>query len=59
MRCKCCNKILSDSELSRKNRFGQYEDMCLPCLKLSFIPMDEEEINEQDDDFDLPWYTAD
>ena len=43
MRCKCCDKVLSDKELRTKNRFGEYEDMCIKCLKLSFIPVEEEE----------------
>jgi len=47
MRCKCCNKILSDADTRRKNRFGEYEDMCIGCLKLSYIPLEEE---EQDDE---------
>ena len=56
MRCKCCNKILSDQEARLKDRYGQYEDMCIPCLKLSYIPVDEEENDEEDDlDFDSDW----
>jgi len=49
MRCKCCNKILSDVDCSWKNRYGEYEDMCLTCLKLSYVPIEEEE--EPDEDF--------
>lgn len=56
MRCKCCNKILSDQEARLKDRYGQYEDMCIPCLKLSYIPVDEDENDEEDDlDFDSDW----
>lgn len=50
MRCKCCDKVLSDKELRTKNRFGEYEDMCIKCLKLSFIPVEEEEDEEDSDD---------
>lgn len=56
MRCKCCNKILSDADTRRKNRFGQYEDMCIGCLKLSYVPLDEEEQENEDEDYpDVDW----
>ena len=33
MRCKACNKILEDSELTRKDARGDFYDLCGVCLK--------------------------
>ena len=33
MRCKSCDKIMSDSEMTNKNKWGEYEDLCFKCLK--------------------------
>ena len=52
MRCKCYNAILSDQESQLKDRYEQYEDMCIPCLKFSYIPIDEEENNDEEDNLD-------
>jgi hypothetical protein len=36
MRCKACNEILSDYELSRKDRdSGEFLDLCGRCLTTS------------------------
>jgi len=32
MRCKACNKILEDSELTRKDSRGDFYDLCGICL---------------------------
>jgi len=32
MRCKACNKILEDSELTRKDSRGDFYDLCGVCL---------------------------
>ena len=36
MRCKCCDKILSRSEMLRKNKnTGEHEDLCSKCIHYS------------------------
>ena len=36
MRCKSCNKALSDKELSRKDRLtGEYTELCSECTTVS------------------------
>lgn len=36
MRCKACDKLMNDYELSRVDPLtGQYHDMCTNCLKAS------------------------
>ena len=42
MRCKACDKVLSDSEAVNKNRWGEYEDTCFRCLKESGIAVIED-----------------
>lgn len=33
MRCKCCNKVLSSTEMKKKNKnTGEYEDLCNNCI---------------------------
>jgi hypothetical protein len=33
MRCRCCNKVLSHTELKRKNKnTGDFEDLCNRCI---------------------------
>lgn len=36
-RCLCCNDILDDSELVRKDSRGEYLDTCTKCLTSSFM----------------------
>lgn len=35
MRCKACNKLLTDFETTRKYSDGSYVDMCNHCFKSS------------------------
>lgn len=35
MRCRACNKILEDSELTRKDVHGDFLDLCGTCLSAS------------------------
>ena len=37
MRCKCCNKIMMDWEMTKRKVHApqEYEDMCTACLKTS------------------------
>lgn len=42
MRCKCCDKILSDSESTNKNKWGEYEDTCFRCLREAGIAVTDE-----------------
>ena len=33
MRCRACNDILEDNELTKKDHHGQFLDTCNVCLK--------------------------
>jgi hypothetical protein len=35
MRCRACDKILEDSELTRKDTHGNFLDLCGNCLSAS------------------------
>jgi hypothetical protein len=35
MRCKACNKILEDKELTRKDKNGDFFDLCTDCYTVS------------------------
>lgn len=35
MRCISCDIKLTDAEATRKNKYGQYEDLCNQCLDIS------------------------
>jgi hypothetical protein len=35
MRCKACNKILEDKELTRKDKNGDFYDLCTECYTVS------------------------
>lgn len=35
MRCKACNTILEDSELTKKDNHGDYIDLCYACYTVS------------------------
>ena len=35
MRCKACDKILEDKELTRKDRNGDFYDLCTECYTIS------------------------
>ena len=35
MRCKACDRILDDNELTRKDERGDFIDMCSTCLYAS------------------------
>jgi phage FluMu protein Com len=36
MRCKACNKLLEETELTRKDKLtGQFLDLCNTCYKVS------------------------
>ena len=37
MRCKACNRILEDSELTRKDQHGDFFDICSICLTASNV----------------------
>jgi hypothetical protein len=41
MRCKACNVILEDSELSKKDSHGNFLDLCFYCLSASYFMDDE------------------
>jgi hypothetical protein len=56
MHCKCCDKIMSDVEMRRKNSFGVYEEMCTKCLTLSFIDIDDTDTGPDDDEND-PYFS--
>jgi len=45
MRCKACNKILEDSELTRKDSRGEFYDLCGVCLSSVYA------CELEDDDF--------
>jgi len=54
MRCKCCNKNLSDFESTRKDDLGEYFDMCNHCFNASAISeevivVDREDLSHIDD----------
>lgn len=34
-RCKSCDIKLTESELTRKNKYGEYEDLCNQCFDIS------------------------
>ncbi len=59
MRCKACNKLLEETELTRKDKLtGQFLDLCNTCYKVRnkyHIEYDSEIPNEADsvnlDDF--------
>lgn len=61
MRCKACNKILEDSELTKKGPNNDFLDMCNYCLHASnaveidsdtFITNYQNEVFTNDDDYD-------
>lgn len=35
MRCKACDKILEDKELTRKDKNGDFYDLCTECYTVS------------------------
>ena len=37
MRCKACNRILEDFELTRKDQHGNFLDICSICLTASHV----------------------
>lgn len=37
MRCKACNRILEDFELTRKDQHGNFLDICSICLTASNV----------------------
>ena len=55
-RCTCCNKVLSDYELTAKHAVtGEYLDTCMKCLDGLGIPIEgREDLNksekEEEDD---------
>lgn len=61
MRCKACNRILEEHELTKKDTHGNFIDFCSYCLNFTVnyggIEI-EEDINDQygvltnDDDYD-------
>ena len=61
MRCRACNKILEDNELTRKDAHGSFIDFCSTCLTASASAgLDTQEVMEyyqnelftNDDDYD-------
>ena len=61
MRCKACNTILDDSELTKKDLNGDFLDMCSFCLTASsytglddntFVINYPNEVFTNDDDYD-------
>lgn len=34
-RCACCSVKMDEHELTRKNKYGEYETMCSSCLEIS------------------------
>jgi hypothetical protein len=47
MRCRACNRILEDNELTRKDKDGDFRDMCSTCLFASASAgLDTQEIME-------------
>jgi hypothetical protein len=60
MRCKACDKILEDSELTRKDVRGEYIDLCSTCLSASagsgvesnVVNYYQNQIFTEDDDYD-------
>ena len=47
MRCKACDRILEDSELTRKDVHGNFLDLCGICLSASATTgVDTQEIME-------------
>lgn len=38
MRCKCCDAMLSDYDMRRKNSQGKPEDFCVKCRTASDYP---------------------
>lgn len=34
MRCRCCDKLLSDYESKLKDKRGEYLDACSECLRI-------------------------
>ena len=60
MRCKACNRILEESELTRKDANGNFLDMCGVCLSaVSTAGLDSEtmeyyqyEIFTEDENYD-------
>ena len=61
MRCKACNRILEDHELTKKDTHGDFIDLCSYCLNSTFnyggITLEEEVDNPygsltNDEDYD-------
>lgn len=61
MRCKACNVILDDTELTKKDSNGDFIDMCNNCLYASgavevdndmFVINYQNELFTNDDDYD-------
>lgn len=52
-RCKCCNRIMSDFEMTRKYKDGTYVDMCNKCFKASETTepvIERRDLSKLDDD---------
>lgn len=53
MRCKSCNKNLSDFESTRKYNDMSFVDMCTPCFKATEyqgVVVDREDLRQIDED---------
>ena len=45
MRCKACNKLLTESELARlSDSTGEVEDLCTSCLYVAYNPEEAEAV---------------
>lgn len=36
-RCRACDNIMTDKELTTKDEHGEYEDMCYKCLNAADV----------------------
>lgn len=49
MRCKACNVILTDYEATRKDKTGEYIDLCGQCYHPSNVTDDNEMLKHESD----------
>lgn len=52
MRCQACNRLLTNSEATRKFASGVFTDLCNKCLGTieEDVSLQEDEYNEEEDD---------
>ena len=51
MRCLACNAVLTDYESTRKNKAGEFIDLCGQCISPEDVAVDNETLKHESDIF--------